>query len=472
MTWLRKHRWTILAIAAGLVLRLYFIRWHTHIEGDSLIYGDLATNILKHHIYGVTEAARIRPTLIRLPGYPLLLATCFAFFGVANYISMLYVQLAVDLGTCLLIGALARRLMGQRAGIAAVWLAALCPFTANYVAAPLTETAAIFCAALAFFSLERWQSSSRPWRWVWPLGFALAFAVLLRPDRILLAAAVLPALAWITWNTARQRSSRPLHLTVVVLILLLPLAGWAARNWQLFHVFQPLAPKSATDPGEFVSVGFQRWYRTWAIDFKSTEDVYWNYDSSPLDMADLPNRAFDTPSQRARTAAIYDDYNKITAASPAVDKEFADLAAQRVAAHPLRYYIELPILRVANMWLRPRTEMLPLPDDWWRWHLYHRVSIEIAVYAALNLAYLILAALGLWRWRRQQWTGRPALSLALVGFVMIRTAMLLTVDNSEPRYTIDCFPVVILLAAFAFTRQSTRQDGQPTVQQPSYAVPS
>ena len=240
----------------------------------------------------------------------------------------------------------------------------------------------------------------------------------------------------------------------------------------VFHVFQPLAPKSATDPGEFVSVGFQRWYRTWAIDFKSTEDVYWNYDGSPLDIADLPNRAFDAPSQRGRTAAIYDDYNKITAASPAVDKEFADLAAERVAAHPLRYYIELPILRVANMWLRPRTEMLPLPDDWWRWHLYHRVTFEIAVYAALNLAYLILAALGLGRWRRQQWTGRPALSLALVGFVVMRTAMLLTVDNSEPRYTMDCFPVVILLAAFAFTRQSTRQDGQPTAQRPSYVTPS
>src|SRR5436305_11725704 len=102
MTWPRQHRWTILAIAAGFLLRLYFVRRYAHIEGDSLIYGDLATNILKHHVYGFTEDARIRPTLIRLPGYPLFMAACFALFGTANYVSVLYVQLALDLGTCLL----------------------------------------------------------------------------------------------------------------------------------------------------------------------------------------------------------------------------------------------------------------------------------------------------------------------------------------------------------------------------------
>src|SRR5438270_9464955 len=129
MAWLRRHRWALAALVAGLLLRLFFVIRHPHVEGDSLIYGDLATNLLQHHIYGVTEAEGIRSTLIRLPGYPLFMAACFALFGAGNYTAVLCVQLVLDLGTCCLLGALAERLMGRRAGLVALWLAALCPFT-------------------------------------------------------------------------------------------------------------------------------------------------------------------------------------------------------------------------------------------------------------------------------------------------------------------------------------------------------
>ena len=91
---------------------------------------------------------------------------------------------------------------------------------------------------------------------------------------------------------------------------MLPLAPWTVRNWRTFHVVQPLAPRYATDPGELVPLGFQRWYRTWAIDFASTEEVYWNYDSAPIEIGDLPARAFDSNDQYAQTAAILNDYNK------------------------------------------------------------------------------------------------------------------------------------------------------------------
>jgi hypothetical protein len=37
----------------------------------------------------------------------------------------------------------------------------------------------------------------------------------------------------------------------------------------------------------------------------------------------------------------------------------------------------------------------------------------------------------------------------MVGFVGLRCALLWTIDNSEPRYTLECFPVVVLLAGVA-----------------------
>jgi hypothetical protein len=49
----------------------------------------------------------------------------------------------------------------------------------------------------------------------------------------------------------------------------------------------------------------------------------------------------------------------------------------------------------------------------------------------------------------------------MLGFVALRCVLLLTIDNSEPRYTLECFPVVILLAGLAFALR------KPSGSQPS-----
>src|ERR1700744_6449480 len=133
-----------LGVVAAVLVRLYCIHFHPHILGDAMVYGDLARNMLQHHAYAITEPNRIRPTLMRLPGYPLLMAACFALFGIGNYISVVYLQLFLDVASCALIAALAGRLFGKRAGLIALWLAALSPFTADYVATGYTEIASIF----------------------------------------------------------------------------------------------------------------------------------------------------------------------------------------------------------------------------------------------------------------------------------------------------------------------------------------
>ncbi len=460
----------ILLLLAGIAVRAVFIRYHDEFVGDSLIYADLAHNLFSNHIYGVTEAGSvIRPTLIRLPGYPIFLGVCFSLFGDQNFMAVVWVQALLAVVECCLLGALAARLMGRRAGLIALGLAALCPFTSNYVAAALTETLSLFCITLALFSLERWlhaQQQGRPWNaWLLLVGIASAYAVLVRPDQALLPMVVVPAMLWVSLRPAQGSPApvnaspikRSLPTASVALIIALPLLLWGARNWHVFHVVQPLAPRYATDPGEPISYGFQRWYRTWAIDFKSTLDVYWTYDGSPLAMKDLPPRAFDNPAQRQETERIYAQYNEVTSANPESDAAFARLAAERVAAHPLRYYIVLPLARLADMWLCPRVELMDLPLDWWHWRNHPKTSAFSLFYASLDAAYLVLAAMGLWRWRRQGWSGYNALAYAMVAFVLLRCILLATIDNSEPRYTLECFPIVILLASFALARQHSKQ---------------
>jgi hypothetical protein len=459
-----------LALAAGLALRLWFVAHAARIDGDTLIYGNIAKNWLQHGVYGYAQTpAGVSPTLIRLPGYPIFLVLCFAVFGADHYTAVMHLQCVIDLITCLIAAALARRLFGPRAAMAALWFGALCPFTSAYTSAPLTETLTLTTIALAFYGMHRWQTGGLGYnRWLWVTAAALAYSVLLRPEQGLLAAAVIPVMLWMALrpldtsthlqgqqpdqphSSAPQRRSflrAGMPVLLAALCVVLPLAPWAVRNWRTFHVVQPLAPRYATDPGESVPLGFQRWYRTWAIDYASTEEVYWNYDSAEIQIGDLPSRAFDsTPNddEYTRTAALLAEYNQTSNATPQFDARFAALARERIHADPIRYYLALPVARLLNMLLRPRAEMLPVSLDWWHFRKDPSTAIFATAYAALNLAYFVLGGIGLWFWHKRGWRQNAPLAWAMIGFVILRCALLLTLDNSEPRYTLEFFPLLLV----------------------------
>lgn len=438
------------ALALGFMLRLLFVIHTPRIAGDTLIYGDIAKNWMHHGVYGFSSTASGPvPTLIRLPGYPIFLALCFAVFGADRYTAVMLVQCLIDLGTCLLLADLTRRLFGHRAGLIVLWLGALCPFTANYVAAPLTETLSLLCIAVAFYGLFRWRAEGLGWNgWLWAIAGALAYAVLLRPEQGLLAVAVIPGMLWMTLRQPRRGLEGVTPVLVAAVCVVLTLVPWTVRNWKTFHVFQPLAPRYATDPGEQVPLGFQRWYRSWGIDFASTEEVYWNWDSATIDIADVPTRAFDTDEQYSRTAALLNRYNQDTTATPELDAGFDALAKERKANDPVRYYIALPVARLLNMMLRPRTEMMQVNLEWWRWSKHPRQTAFAATYGLLNLAYFVMGLYGLWRWRRGGWDA--PLAWSMIAFVALRCAMLLTLDNSEPRYTLEFFPLLLVWSGAVF----------------------
>jgi hypothetical protein len=449
----------LLALALGVALRLWFI-WHfPQVNGDGLIYGDIAQNWLRHGIFGTTEYANgttlVHPTLIRLPGYPLFLAVCFRIFGMEHYGAVLYLQVAIDLLSALLVSWTTRVLAGERAAMVALYLAALCPFTANYVAAPLGETLSIFCVVLACAGLVLLQL--RPgWRPVLLLAFTWSYATLLRPDGALLAIACF--LAIVSFARSSLRGATPLGrsrawriaLTAGVLSIL-PFVPWTMRNLHTFHVFEPLAPRYANDPGEFTAPGFQRWVKTWMVEFASTSEIYWNLDSGPMDLTVLPARAFDSAAQREQTAQLFDKYNQHTTVDPSLDRQFAALAREREHAHPLRSYVVLPLLRVADMWLRPRTEMLDIELRWWHYDLHPGETVFAAGYAALNLLYLVMALAGAWRLRR----GRALLLSAMLGYCLLRSLLLATIEAPEARYTVEAFPILCVLGAAWSGRDST-----------------
>jgi hypothetical protein len=166
----------------------------------------------------------------------------------------------------------------------------------------------------------------------------------------------------------------------------------------------------------------------------------------------LPSRAFDTPQQHAETVALARAYESNGEdLSPEIDAGFGRLAAERIAAHPLRYYVWLPLGRVADMWLRPRVENLPVDLDWWV-YAHHHVETEFSwAYFALNALYLALAIAGLLL-RPRMSTPRtktcpwgPRFGVALLTYMLLRSALLLTVEAPEARYTLECFPMLFVL---------------------------
>lgn len=496
---------TLLALAAGAILRIGFIHYLGQVYGDSIIYGDIASNWLLHGVYGyatVAGTSTVAPTLIRLPGYPAFLVVVFKLFGIGNFNAVLWIQALFGLGTCLLVAGFVSRAISRRAGQIALWLAALCPFTANYVALPLTETLSIFCVALSLYcylrltaAFDRRSSSlkrhspeqgsehevagfaasdsrsgnagSRREMWFWVVISALAwsYGALLRPEGALLAMVLFFALIGHGWKAGSlRRALRP--ALVCGLLSVLPFIPWTVRNWRTFHVFQPLAPRSAEDPGVFTAPGFDRWTRTWMVDFASVYEIGWNVPGSEINLQDLPSRAFDSAAEYEQTRQLFEQYNLSRKITPAMDVEFARLAAERIRAHPFRYYVLLPVLRLTDMWLRPRLDTMDVHLRWWQFSRHKVETTLAAAYGALNLLYLIAALIGAFAWRR----ARAPVLTAMVVYVLLRCLALLTV-GPESRYTLEFFPIVFSLAAAALNRRipatgrsSTNLPRQRTVQ--------
>lgn len=473
----------VLAVAAGLAVGLWMLHWAFEVNGDSLIYGGIAKNLLLHGCYALTANGNVYPTLIRLPGYPLFLAACFRLFGMENYYAAACVQIGLELVGCLLLAGFARRAartvggadagFARRAGLATLWLAALCPFTAAYAVEPLAEAPTLFLLDLALWSMAVFQD--RP---AWPSGLLFTFAVtgatLLRPDGALAAVAFAPVMlmalrgcrgvpksagdplpqpnSWRIDSGARraERQSQRRLVVVCMALVVAPFAAWTWRNWHVFHVLQPLAPRLATDPGESSNPGWERWVKTWCLDFNSTYAIYWNVPGDSLDVRELPARAFDSPGQFAATAALARDYNTHgETLTQQLDARFDALARERIAAHPLRYYVWLPLGRLADMWLRPRVENLPIDLDWWVYSHHRRETILSWGFAALNAGYILLAGFGLWL--------RPRFWKALLAYCVLRSLLLLTVEAPEARYTLEFFPMLSALAGIAVAAGTGRR---------------
>jgi len=441
--------WTLRVLfVAGILLRAALIYFPRPVDDDTDVYAELGRNLLHHGTYGWMDDGVVSPSLFRLPGYPIVLG----LFGEKIPLVLAF-QAGVDLLGCVLLGLFVRKYVSERAGLWTFGLGATCFFTAVYAGSAMTESLSVFAVAAAIWALgelllcEDAFEVRGAWRRLLPLAIIAALAMLLRPDGALVTIAAATALAW--YGVRRVGWRRGVAMAALFCVLAcLPLVPWTVRNAVDFHVFQPLAPRHVNDPGERVNLGFYRWLRTWSVEFETTGTVYWRAGSETIAMQDISPRAFDSPQQKAETEALIARYNERKDFDPELDDGFGALAAERVRTHPLRYYMELPVLRVLDMMLRPRVDGTYLPAAWSRLQGEPGQQAEVIGLGLLNLFYVGAAVAGvLGTWRRE-----IPLAIFMAIYVVLRCVLLGTMENPEPRYALEMYPVVLVCAGVWLSR--------------------
>ena len=521
----QKRLWSFYALLLLLALgfRLFIaLRLPNDEPGDAIVYSQLAVNLLEHHGYSHDPQQPYAPSLIRLPGYPLFLAGVYHLFGHGNKTAVRVAQAVMDTLTCVLIALIAFQWAvdpgrKHRAALIAFALAAVCPFTAIYVATLLTEVPTDFLAVamvltvtFAFKAMDN-GVRKRALGWWIVSGLIAGLTVLFRPDSGLFAAAIgLTLVLSLLW----QRRANPFTQRVKQLFVLgavfslafcLVLVPWTIRNYRVFHLFQPLSPTHGEMPGEFVPRGYLLWLRTWLDDERYIAPVLWSLDEHRIRITDFPDRAFDSPEERARVAALLDKYNNITPPAadqaqnqssssddqsaqddssqddnsgddnsqdddnssdddqqqqdqadetdvemtPEIDAGFAQIGQERKARSAFRYYIIMPLKRAKTLWVDTHSqywpfngELLPLSDLDYDIHQQYWLPL----FAGLTAIYSLLGVLGgllLWLSRSAE-ARRWVLLAALLMF--IRLGFFATLENPEPRYTVELFPFLIVLA--------------------------
>jgi 4-amino-4-deoxy-L-arabinose transferase-like glycosyltransferase len=403
--------------------------------------------------------------------------------------------------------------------IAALALAAINPFTTIYAATILTEVpttflivAACIAATLAF----REEKLERELRW-WALsGLLTGVAVLFRPEVGLVTASIgVLALVKLLRRTTQRWRRTFLAATALSLGFILILVPWTIRNWRTLHVFQPLAPLNANMPGEFIPLGYERWLKTWMTDGDYLDDLLWDLDKNQIDVDELPDSAFDSQAEHDRVSDLFDQYNgpdeenaagnqdakpasspspppgqsanqsqpaknsgdddsedanendqendtnkeQVGTMTPEIDAAFGQIANERIARHPFRYYVLLPLRRAHALWFNTHSDYYPFtgnalplnnPDNSPGQNFWLPVfAVLVAIYTVAGVGGFVLLAMN------GDADGRMWILLVALIFAT-RLALFSMAVSVEPRYVVEFFPFLFAVGGIAMVGLKAR----------------
>jgi 4-amino-4-deoxy-L-arabinose transferase-like glycosyltransferase len=219
-----------LVALAGRVVFVLAVRHHHAFGYDATWYHTVANRLADGDGYTVRcplisscvpENASYFP-----PGYPLVLAFG-ALLGAHSFLSQQILSALLGTGTVVMVGLLARRLAGPRAGLAAALIAALYPIMAGADVALMSESLSMLIVS-ALILVTYWAiKGGRPSRWA-AVGALGGVCILVRSlDAVILVVVLLLfALLWLRVPMRR----RLLFVLVAAVVASVIVSPWLLRN--------------------------------------------------------------------------------------------------------------------------------------------------------------------------------------------------------------------------------------------------
>ena len=211
---------------SALLLRLVFSAgvppdWEWSDAGN---YDTIALNLLAGNGFSLDG---IEPTRARTPTYPVFLAAVYGVTG-RNLYAVVFLQSLLGAVTCILVGRIASRLFGPRAGLIATVIAVAYPALIYYDTRILREGLTAFLLTLVFWIALKGRSGE----WSEKIsgiatGAILATVSMCRPETVIL---YVPAVLLLTGPepTIRTLANRGMIVLIPILLVWLP---WTARNY-------------------------------------------------------------------------------------------------------------------------------------------------------------------------------------------------------------------------------------------------
>ncbi len=292
---LPPRRWLAIILLLTVLGRVAFVALFSHtLSLQTSGYDPYAANLLDGH--GYTRLPERGPDSDLPPLYPFFLAGVYTIFG-RDAVAVALVQIALDVGTVLLVYWVGRRVGGEAVGLLAAAFYGLYPYLL-YQNLTLNDTGLFILLLAASVAAAYRVRDTQAARWAVALGLAVGLGSLTK-TWILLVLALL-ALDW--WRARGFRAALRLGLTAGAVALWV-LTPWAIRNTRLHGEFVLVSTNSGSNlhqgnnacvadylargwdaqwvnciekaPAGLSEVEADRWHRTQAVDYLRDHPGAW-----------------------------------------------------------------------------------------------------------------------------------------------------------------------------------------------------